>query len=138
MTSTTAPTPSEMLAAMVGGPDAIRSAMQRQVDGFWQTQAQAIDAMQELTSGWLQRRRDAVVAARAAAAAACACSDPVEALRAYQNWASGSVERLTADVMAIQSQLMAFAPLAAASLQAATRVPAVFAAPQQAPRRAAA
>jgi hypothetical protein len=128
-----------MLAAMVGGSDAIRSTMQRQVDGYWQAQVQAIDALQELTSGWLQRRRDAAVAARTAAVAACACSDPVEALRAYQNWASGSVERLTADVMAIQSQMMALAPLAAASLQAATRVPAtVFTPTQQAPRREAA
>jgi hypothetical protein len=128
-----------MLAAMGGGSDAIKSAMQRQVDGFWQGQIQAIEAMQELTTGWLQRRHDALVAARTATAAACACNDPVEALRAYQTWASGSVERLTADVMAIQAQLMALAPLAAASLQAAARAPAtVFAPAQQPPRREAA
>jgi hypothetical protein len=132
-------TASEMLAAMAGGPDAVKSAMQRQADGFWQAQIQAIDAMQELASGWLQRRRDAAVAARAAVAAACASNDPLEALRAYQTWASGNVERLVADVMAIQSQMTAFAPLAAASLQAATRLPtAAFAGTQQQPRREAA
>ena len=123
--------PWEMLGSPPGMPDAIKSALQRQAEGFWQAQIQAIDAMQELAAGWFGRRRDGVAAARTAAAAMCACSDPVEALRAYQAWATGSVERLTADVMALQSQLTALAPMAAATLM--TSAPAAAGLPQEQP-----
>jgi hypothetical protein len=108
--------PWEMLGSPPGVPDAIRSALQRQAEGFWQAQLQAIDAMQGLATGWFGRHRDGVAAARTAAAAMCACGDPVEALRAYQTWATGCVERFTADVMAVQSQLTTLAPMVAATL----------------------
>lgn len=139
------PMPWEMLGSPPGMPDAVRSALQRQAEGFWQVQLQAIDAMQELATGWFGRHRDGVAAARATAAAMCAGGDAVEALRAYQSWATGCVERLTADVMAVQSQLTALAPMVAAGMMQAASTPAAAPAaareqPQQAapPRRDAA
>jgi hypothetical protein len=134
MSSTTSPTPwTASWDSLSAGalPDAVKAGLRAQSDAFWQVQARTLDAVEALTAGWLARRRAGVQAAREAAAAIAACSDPVEAVRACQAWATGSVERLTADVMAAQSQLVAMAPLWAASL-APAHLPAVTAPPQRA------
>ncbi len=66
--------------------------------------------MQALATAWFVRRREGAEAARVAVEAMRACSDPMEALRTYQNWATGSMERIAADVLALQSQALALLP----------------------------
>jgi len=119
-----------------GMPDSLKAGLQAQADAFWRAQIQALDAMQALAAGWFQRRRDGTQAARAAAAAICACNEPLEALRAYQSWATGSLERIAADALALQSHAATLLPALAAGLTAAAVVPAPAADPRTAPARA--
>jgi hypothetical protein len=112
------------LAGAAGVPDSIKAALARQGEGFWQAQIKTLDAMQVLATGWFDRRREGAEAARVAVEAVCACSDPVEAVRAYQNWATGSMERIAADVLALQSQALALLPTLAGGTASAAWAPA--------------
>lgn len=114
--------PWDALAGTQGVPDAVKAAVQRQADLFWRAQLQSLDAMQTLTTGWFDRRREGAEAARTAVAAVCSCTDPLEVLRACQNWTTGSMERIAADMLALQSQASALFPALAGSMTAAINV----------------
>ncbi len=73
---------------------------------FWENQEKALDALQALSSGWFERRHVGTRSAREAAERMCGTVTFVDLVQAYQNWASGAFERIMADGMSWQQQIM--------------------------------
>ena len=63
--------------------------------------------MQALASGWFDRRGTGTHAAREAAERMCGTQTLFDVMRAYQDWASGAFERILADGLSCQQQIMA-------------------------------
>jgi len=63
--------------------------------------------MQALASGWFDRRRTETHAAREAAERMCGTETYFDLMQAYQDWASGAFERILADGLSCQQQIMA-------------------------------
>ena len=89
---------------------------------FWRGQQKVLDSMQAFAGGWFERRQEGTRAALEAAQRICTAKTPVDAVREYQDWASGSVQRMAADSVALQHQMTAIteAMIAAPSVPAAT------------------
>ena len=63
--------------------------------------------MQALASGWFDRRRTETHAAREAAERMCGTATYFDLMQAYQVWARGEFERIMADGLSCQQQIMA-------------------------------
>ncbi len=78
---------------------------------FWENQEKVLDSMQELSSSWFERRRTGTHAAREAAERMCGTETGTETfvdlIQAYQRWANGAFERVMADGLSCQQQMMA-------------------------------
>lgn len=78
---------------------------------FWENQEKVLDSMQELSNGWFERRRTGTQAAREAAERMCGTETGsetfVDLIQAYQHWANGAFERIMADGLSCQQQMMA-------------------------------
>ena len=70
---------------------------------FWENQEEVLDNMQALVNGWFGRRRTGTHAAREAAERMCGTATYVD----LQVWASGAFERIMADGLSCQQQIMA-------------------------------
>lgn len=81
-------------------------AMRKSTFCFWQNQDKVVDAMQRFANGWFERRHTGARAALEAAEHICKAETPVEVLRGYQDWASGTIRRVMADGVACQQQLI--------------------------------
>lgn len=73
---------------------------------FWHGQDRILDCMQAFTMGWFERRHAGTRAALEAAKRICAARTPIDAAREYQDWASGSLQRVATDSVALQRELM--------------------------------
>lgn len=104
--SKTTQQPFDGLAQLFGDSATLRNSISAQADGFWRTQGEILGNLQALSTAWFERRRAGAEAAMNAAQAMCSCSNPADAAQAYQRWLAGSVERLTADGVDAQAQLM--------------------------------
>jgi hypothetical protein len=98
--------PFELLGRMFGESGEVRASLGRQAEGFWHAQTQILEGMEGLTKGWFQRRQQGAAEALAAAKAISGCTNAAEAMQAYQRWLQGSFERLAADGVEGQAQLM--------------------------------
>lgn len=127
MSNNPAPTPSDTLSGAKGVPEAVKASLHRQADGWLQAHGQLLDAMQTLATGWFHRRRKGVEATHAAAIAICECDDAVTAARCYQDWVRGSIERMAADVLALQSEALWLVPTLAKNVASASINAAPFA-----------
>lgn len=87
----------------------VRGVMRDNWENYWRTQDQILDSMEELTQGWLERRREATRTARNAACSMCDANSPVEIVQGCQTWMMGSMERVAADAAACQKHLMTVA-----------------------------
>jgi hypothetical protein len=76
---------------------------------FWRGQEKVLDSMQAFAGGWFERRHTGARAALEATQRMYAAKTPLDAVREYQEWASGSLNRLAADSLALQRQLMGIA-----------------------------
>jgi hypothetical protein len=74
---------------------------------FWESQDKVLDNMQALANAWFDRRHTGTQAAREAAERMCATGRLVDLIQAYQVWASGAFERIMADTLSCQQQIMA-------------------------------
>jgi len=101
-----APNPFELLGRMYGESGEARASLGRQAEGFWHAQTQILEGMESLTKAWFQRRQQGAAEALAAAKAMSSSTNAAEAMQAYQRWLQGSFERLTADTVEAQAQLM--------------------------------
>jgi hypothetical protein len=62
--------------------------------------------MQSFAGGWFDRRHEGTRAALDAAQRMCAARTPLDAMREYQEWASGSLQRMAADSLVLQRGMM--------------------------------
>jgi hypothetical protein len=76
------------------------------VGEFWRGQDKVLDCMQAFARGWFERRHAGTHAALECARRMCLASTPIDAAREYQDWASGSVQRVAQDGVALQRELM--------------------------------
>ena len=74
---------------------------------FWESQDKVLDSMQALANGWFERRHTGTHKAREAAERICETHTVVDLIQAYQDWAGGAFERIMADGLAYQQQIMA-------------------------------
>jgi hypothetical protein len=73
---------------------------------FWLGQQKLLDSMQAFAGGWFERRKTGTRAALESAQRICAAKTPADAMREYQEWANGSLQRMADDGAALQRQMM--------------------------------
>ena len=73
---------------------------------FWENQGKVLDNMQALANDWFDRRRTGTHAAREAAERMCGTKTYFDLVQEYQAWASGAFERIMADGLSCQQQIM--------------------------------
>jgi hypothetical protein len=66
-----------------------------------------LDSMQALANAWFERRHTGTHEAREAAERMCWTESFFDLIQAYQNWAGGAFERIMADGLSCQQQIMA-------------------------------
>ena len=74
---------------------------------FWESQEKVLDSMQALANSWFERRHTGTHKAREAAERMCGTESFVDLIQAYQDWAGGAFERIMADGLTCQQQMMA-------------------------------
>lgn len=94
---------------------------------FWENQDKILDNMQAFTDNWFKRRHTGIHSAQEAAQRMCGTDTMVELVQAYQDWAKGAFERMMADGLACQEQIieatgaLTSPPLAPAGTEKAAR-----------------
>src|SRR4030095_11976242 len=86
---------------------AISAPLRENAQRFWENQEKVLDSMQALANGWFERRRTGTHTTRGAAGRMCGTEKIVRVIQAYQDWAGGAFERIMADGLACQQQIMA-------------------------------
>jgi len=74
---------------------------------FWENQEKVLDSMQAVADGWFERRRVGTHEAREAAEKMYRFKSFESVFRNYRDWASGVFERIAADGLSCQQQMMA-------------------------------
>ena len=74
---------------------------------YWENQGRVLDSMQALANGWFERRRTGTHSAREAAERMCGTETYFDLMQTYQDWARGAFERIMADGLSCQQQIMA-------------------------------
>lgn len=69
---------------------------------FWEGQSELLDHMQDLASGWFDRRHVGTRAALSAVQKACTAKGPVDVAACYQDWVAGAASRILDDQVAYQ------------------------------------
>jgi hypothetical protein len=93
-----------------------RDAMRQAAARFWSGQEHVLDAIDDYTNTWLERRRSGVHEALVAAQQIADAATPAEALHEYQRWAIGAMERLVHDGLACQKHWLSVGALMAPPL----------------------
>ena len=86
---------------------AISAPLRENAHRFWENQEKVLDSMQALTNAWFERRHTGAHKARVAAERMCETQTFVDLIQAYQDWAGGAFERIMADGLTCQQQIMA-------------------------------
>jgi hypothetical protein len=86
---------------------AISAPLRENAQRFWENQEKVLDSMQALANGWFERRRTGAHTAREAAERMCGTQTFVDLIQAYQDWAGGAFERIMADGLSCQQQIVA-------------------------------
>jgi len=86
---------------------AISAPLRENAQRFWENQEKVLDGMQALANGWFKRRHTGSHKAREAAERMCETQTFVDLIQTYQDWAGGAFERIMADGIACQQQIMA-------------------------------
>jgi hypothetical protein len=74
---------------------------------FWENQEKILDNMETFAGNWFKRRHAGTYSAQKAAERMCGTWSLVDITQAYQDWASGAFERMMADGIACQEQIIA-------------------------------
>ena len=74
---------------------------------FWENQDKILNNMEAFTGNWFKRRHTGTHSAQEAAERMCGTESVVDMVQAYQDWAKGAFERLMADAVACQDQVIA-------------------------------
>ena len=86
---------------------AISAPLRDNAQRFWENQDKVLDTMQVLANTWFERRHTGTRKAREAAERMCETHTFVDLIQAYQDWAGGAFERIMADGLTCQQQIMA-------------------------------
>ena len=81
--------------------------LQENVRRFWENQDKILSNMQAFTNGWFERRHTGTHSASEACERMCGTETATDLVQAYQNWLSGAFERMMADGLACQQQIIA-------------------------------
>jgi hypothetical protein len=76
------------------------------VADFWHGQDKVLDCMQIFVRGWFERRHAGTQAALHSAQRICMARTPLDAAREFQEWVSGSLQRVAQDSVAFQREVM--------------------------------
>lgn len=76
------------------------------VADFWHGQDKVLDSMQIFVRGWFERRHAGTQAALHSAQRMCMAKTPFDVAREFQDWASGSLQRVAQDGVAFQREIM--------------------------------
>jgi len=74
---------------------------------FWESQVKVLDSIQALANAWFERRHAGAHKAREAAERMCGTETFADLMQVYQDWAGGAFERIMADGLSCQQQIMA-------------------------------
>lgn len=74
---------------------------------FWENQDKILDNMQAFTNSWFDHRHTGTHSAQEAAERMCKTESMIDLVQAYQDWAKGAFERIMADGLACQQQIIA-------------------------------
>ena len=74
---------------------------------FWENQDKILDNMQAFTNSWFDHRHTGTHSAQDAAERMCRTETIADLVQAYQDWAKGAFERIMADGLACQRQIIA-------------------------------
>ena len=74
---------------------------------FWENQEKILNNMQAFSNSWFERRHTGTHSASEAADRMCSTQTIVDLMEAYQDWARGAIERMMADGIAWQQQIIA-------------------------------
>lgn len=110
MMGATTPQTDAMQAAlmpMAASPDALRA----NASSFWHNQDKLLDSMQDFAAGWFERRHTGTRQALDAAQCICTARNPADAIREYQTWLAGAVDRSMKDCLAMQRLFASLDPL---------------------------
>jgi Phasin protein len=86
---------------------AISAPLRENAHRFWESQEKVLDNMQALANSWFERRHTGAHKAREAAERMCGTETFADLIQAYQDWAGGAFERIMADGLSCQQQIMA-------------------------------
>ena len=86
---------------------AFSSALRENARHFWENQEKILDSMQAFTNGWFERRHTGTHSESEACERMCGTETPVDLIQAYQDWLRGAFERMMADGVACQQQIVA-------------------------------
>lgn len=86
---------------------AISATLTENARRFWENQEKILDNMQAFANAWFERRHTGTRSAREAAEHMCGSETIVDFVQMYQDWARGAFERMTADALSCQEQMMA-------------------------------
>lgn len=101
----------------------IRDAVRTNWENYWRSQDKILGSMEELTSGWFERRHEATKTACDAACSMCDAKSPVDMVQHCHTWMMGSMERLAVDALACQKHLMTVTELLVAPLSVGGEAP---------------
>src|SRR5262245_63878995 len=74
---------------------------------FWENQDKILDNMQAFSNSWFARRHTGTRSATECSDRMCGTQTMVDLMQAYQDWARGAFERMMADGLAWQQQIIA-------------------------------
>lgn len=88
-------------------PSAFSTALEENAHRFWENEEKILDNMQAFANGWFERRHAGTRSAREAAERMFGSETIVDAVQAHQEWVRGAFERIMADALSCQQQMMA-------------------------------
>src|SRR5262245_22170230 len=74
---------------------------------FWENQEKILNSMQAFSNSWFERRHSGTHSASEAAGRMCSTQTIVDLMEAYQDWVRGAIERMIADGLPWQQQIIA-------------------------------
>src|SRR5262245_50831155 len=74
---------------------------------FWENQDKILDNMQAFSNSWFERRHTGTHSASEAADRMCSRETIVDLMQVYQDWVRGAFERMMADGLSWQRQVIA-------------------------------
>ena len=90
-------------------PGELPETVRLQIEAWFKDQADLLEGMQNLMGTWMKRRREGTEAAFRTFERMCSCGDVGDAVTAYNEWLSGSMGRIMADMSTLRDEAIRMA-----------------------------